>query len=321
MRNRAPLLAAVLVAFLAVGVGAFVALSPEEPAVAPNETTPAAAQNSDYNLVVVMGCTLRRDQLSPYGGPEALTPWLGEMARQGVVFDDLVSSSSWTKESSTALFTGQQAASVGMIEPGTEHSQRVLSPQVQTLAEQLGEAGWYAVGVTANPHLNTTYGFSQGFDAYHDTASQGFATRNKIAGTEVVQLGLDLLDQRPKDDAPFYMRLVLIDPHTPLGVDKAEVQAQLGEGISERLANYRAGVARVDTALSHLDEGLRERGYTPENTFVVLVTDHGEGLMMPRHHRAQHGRVLYRSLTSVPWLIRGPGVVPHRIQGLASHRR
>ncbi|NCG20127.1 MAG: sulfatase-like hydrolase/transferase, partial [Rhodobacterales bacterium] len=298
---------------VSVIVGIAVDSRPSTPAVAQVQTSA-----SPKNLVVVMGCTLRRDQLSPYGGPQALTPFMTQMAQDGVVFEDLVSSSSWTKESSTALFTGFQAASVGMIEPGVHHSQRVLSPQAETLAERLSNAGWFTAGVTANPHLNTTYGLAQGFTAYRDTASAGFAKRNKIPGTEVVQLGLDLLDGRPAD-APFYLRLVLIDPHTPLNVPFPEIDAQRSPGVPERLANYRAGVARVDQALSDLDEGLRARGFSPENTYLVLVTDHGEGLSMPEHHRGQHGRVLYRSLTSVPWLIRGPGVVPHRIAGIASH--
>ena len=271
------------------------------------------------NLVVVMGCTLRRDQLSPYGGPAELTPWMGQMGEEGAVFTDLIASSSWTKESSTALFTGFPAATVGMIEPGVGHNDRVLSPQITTLAEQLQGAGWNTIGVTANPNLNALYGLAQGFDQYRDTVSEGFAKRHKIDGTEVVQLALDALDEQEDPSQLMYMRLVLIDPHTPLTVLGREAEVHRQPGVSERLAVYRAGVARVDAALAQLDTGLRERGYTPENTFMVLVTDHGEGLSMPEHHRGQHGRVLYESLTSVPWLVRGPGVVPHRIDGLASH--
>lgn len=281
----------------------------------------AAAPQGAPNIVVVLGCTLRRDQLTPYGGHAEATPWLAATAAEGVLFDDVIASSSWTKESSTAIFTGRQALSVGMTEPLAHHSVRVLSPAVETLAERLTESGWYAVGVTANPHLNTDFGLADGFDHYRDTSSAGFARKNRIDGAEVVATALEMLDDRSDGgERPFYMRLVLIDPHAPLAIPRNEVARFAEAGVSERLAAYRAGVRRVDDALAALDEGLRSRGYGPENTLFVLVTDHGEGLRLPPHHRDQHGRVLYPSVTRVPWIVRGPGVARGaRVEGLVSH--
>lgn len=281
----------------------------------------APAAEGAPNVVVVLGCTLRRDQLTPYGGPSETTPWLARAAASGVVFDDVIASSSWTKESSTALFTGHQALSVGMVEPGRHHSLRVLAPEVETLAERLAAHGWYTLGVTANPHLNTDFGLAQGFDHYRDTRSSGFARKNRIHGQEVVDLALQMLDDRQEQaDRPFYMRLVLIDPHEPLAIPRPEAERFAEPGLSKRLVDYRAGVRRLDDALAALDAGLAARGYTPENTLFVLVSDHGEGLNLPPHHRDQHGRVLYRSLTQVAWILRGPGVAEGaRITGLASH--
>lgn len=272
------------------------------------------------NLVVVMGCTLRRDQLGPYGGPADLTPWLSDAAAHGTVFTDTVSASSWTKESSTAIFTGRRAASVGMIDPGPRHSTRVLHDSVTTLAEHLQAQGYWTGGVTANPHLNSTYGLAQGFDAYTDTASTGFSRQDKIHGDKVVAQALAALDARADSDRPFYLRLVLIDPHQPIDIDRSEWSDLQTGDVSARLAKYRAGVARVDRALEQLDRGLKARGHDSRDTVFVLVTDHGEGLHLPVHHRGQHGRVLYPSLTSVPWVLRGPGVAQgHHVDGLSAH--
>jgi arylsulfatase A-like enzyme len=279
------------------------------------------SQGPPPNIVLILGCTLRRDQLTPYGAPPNVSPFVAEVRAEGTLFTDVIASSSWTKESSTALLTGHPASTVGMTEPLRRHSTRVLPQQLTTLAEQLSSHGYGTVGVTANPHLNSTYGFDQGFDHYEDTSSRGFSLQNKIPGREVVARGLALLDQRdPKTTRPFYMQLVLIDPHQPSKVSPKRVSPFQGPGISERLASYRANVRQVDNALRSLDEGLRARGYTPENTIFVLVADHGEGLNLPEHHRQQHGRVLYPSLTSVPWILRGPGVQEgHTVTGLASH--
>jgi len=278
-------------------------------------------QRPPPNIVFILGCTLRKDQLSPYGGPEQTTPFLTEVRESGTLFSDVVAASSWTKESSTALFTGHSAATVGMTEPLRRHSKRVLPERLTTLAEHLSGRGYATYGVTANPHLNSTYGFDQGFDGYEDTASRGFALQNKIPGSEVVDKALSLLDSRPEDaDSPFYLQLVLIDPHQPSKVPPKRLQRFQGEGITDRLAAYRANVRQVDDALRRLDDGLRRRGYTPDNTLFLLVADHGEGLNLPEHHRQQHGRVLYPSLISVPWLLRGPGVARgHTVDGLAAH--
>lgn len=273
------------------------------------------------NLVVVLGCTLRRDQLSPYGGPAEVSPWLDAMARDGVVFEDVVAASSWTMESSTAIFTGRPAISVGMVEPADHHSVRVLSERVDTLAERLAARGWYTLGVTANPHLNTDFGLAQGFDHYRDTQSAGFAKRNRVHGADAVASALAMLDDRGDEaDRPFYLRLVLIDAHVPLMVEPAEVARFTAPGVPDRLATYRAGVRRVDDALAALASGLRARGYDADDTLFVMVTDHGEGLNLPEHHRDQHGRVLYPTITSVPWIVQGPGVARGvRVEGLASH--
>jgi arylsulfatase A-like enzyme len=207
-----------------------------------------------------------------------------------------------------------------MTDPGPEHSARILAEPVQTLAERLSAVGYDTLGVTANPHLNSAWGLAQGFDEYHDTTSTGFKKKERINAEEVVDLSLNMLSERRDPDRPFYLRMVTIDPHAPLEVTHAEHERFGQPGVPARVARYRAGVNRVDTALSRLDRALTTRGYTPENTLFVLITDHGEGLSWPEHHRGQHGRVLYPSVISVPWLLRGPGVaVGHRVQGLVSH--
>src|SRR5688572_12750729 len=58
------------------------------------------------NLVLVVGCTVRKDQTSLHGGPPATTPFLASLATEGVTLDDLVSAAPWTRAASTALLTG-----------------------------------------------------------------------------------------------------------------------------------------------------------------------------------------------------------------------
>lgn len=291
-----------------------------EPPPPPLPARPERAPEGAPAVVVAMTCTLRRDQVAPYGGVPAATPWMAALAAQGALFDDAIAASSWTKASATAMFTGQHALEVGMVEPGPGQNRRVLADEHVTLAERLHAAGWDTLGVTANPNLNEAFGLAQGFDRYRDTATRGFAKRNRISGADAVAAALELVANRDDPERPFYLRVAIIDPHTPLRVEREEVEPFKADGTRRRLARYRAGVRQTDDALAVLDAGLAELGWGPERVVWAVVADHGEGLLLPEHHRAQHGRVLYPSTVRVPWLMRGPGIAPGRtIGGLASH--
>ncbi len=273
------------------------------------------------NVVVVVTCTMRRDQLTPYGGPPETSPWMAGMAARGARFDDLIAASAWTKESVTAILTGQMAIDVGMTDPSAALGRRRLAPEVTTLGERLTDAGWWALGRTANPHINAEFGFAQGLDRYQGTVETGFARDHKLSAAELVDASLRDLRARTPEEAerPFYLQLVVIDPHWPITAEPTELARFEGAGVPGRLAAYRAMVRRVDDALAALDAGLREIGHG-DDTLIVVTADHGEGLDLPPHHRSQHGRVLYRSLTQVGWLLAGPGVGPGVVvDGVASH--
>jgi N-acetylglucosamine-6-sulfatase len=117
-----------------------------------------------------------------------------------------------------------------------------------------------------------------------------------------------------------FLQLTTIDPHFPITAQPEERRRFLAPGVPRLLADYRAMLRRADDAMADLERRLAAYGVRPANTLWVVVADHGEGLALPPHHRAQHGRVLYDSLVRVGWVARGPGVRPGtRVTGLASH--
>jgi len=269
------------------------------------------------HVVLVIGCTVRRDQLTPYGGPDTTTPFLAELASGGAVFSDAVAASSWTKASTVALITGRHALSLDMVEPSIERNERALDPEITTLAEHFVAAGYETVGATANPNLNTAFGLAQGFDHYRDV--DGRIIEGKIVGGVLVERLLDLVDARRAPQRPLYLRAMLVDAHVPRdGLSEAEVAAHRGPEVPPQLAEYRGQLRRFDDALRALAEGLEGRGIRPEETLWVIVADHGEGLDLHPHHRG-HGRTLYPSMLRVPWIVRGPGVpAGTEVSGLAS---
>ena len=269
------------------------------------------------NVVLVIGCTVRRDQLTPYGGPETTTPFLAELAARGARFEDAIAASSWTKASTVAMITGRHALSVGMVEPTMYRNERALHPDRTTLAEHFVEAGYETLGATGNPNLNIAFGLAQGFDAYRD--ADGRIVDGKIGGEALVERLLALIDERQAPHRPLYLRAMFVDAHVPRDdLSDREAQIHRDPQVPPQLAEYRGQLRRFDRAVRALHDGLAARGLDDRNTLWVVVADHGEGLYVPRHHRG-HGRTLYGSMIRVPWLIHGPGI-PAGIEvlGLAS---
>ncbi len=288
-------------------------------AIEPNGPRPEPPENAQ-NVVLVFGCTVRRDQVGVYGGVDGVTPWIDSLAAEGTRFDDALSVSSWTRASAVGVLTGRHPLALGMPEPGPRNSERVLPDAADTLAEHLAAAGWLTFGITANPNLNTNYGMAQGMDRYVDSSEKGFR-RERMSGMDVVNQALDMLDERSEGERerPFYLQLMLIDAHTPRRASRSETQRFETPGITADMATYRATLHQLDGALDQLDRGLRSRGYDADDTLFVFVADHGEGLDSPPHHGPGHGKKMYPTTVQIPWILRGRDVPEGKVvEGLSS---
>jgi len=274
------------------------------------------------NVVLVIVCTLRKDQLTPYGAPAVNSPFLQSLAEQGALFERAYAASPWTRTASTAIMTGYHPIQVGMIEPAHTASQRRLSANVQTLAESFHDQGYRTVGVTANPNTNEVFGFAQGFDAYVEMTNLWRESgHTKVPGFKAVASALEAADQTAASHPtkPLYLRMMILDPHTPIRVQREAAEPYMEGEVPPRVAKYRAMVARADLAISQLWDGLAERGMDETNTVLTVINDHGEGLSFPPHHGIGHGNLTYSATAAMPWLVYGAGIQPgHRIGGLAS---
>ena len=272
------------------------------------------------NVVLIIGCTLRRDQMTPYGAPNFTTPFLARLAKRGVVFEHAVDSAPWTRPATTAILTGHHAASIGMVEPGFKLNRRRLHGSVETLAERLSEAGYETIGLTANPNLNAVFGFDQGFDVYME--AQGLWSDHDIAKVPALQLAVEahtLIDGRDDEDAPLFLQVLTIDTHEPIDAYPKRARHLSRDGVPPRIGAYRVELQRWDEGLEELWQGLRRRGYTETNTVLMVVNDHGEGLSWPPEHGVGHGNFLFPSAVDMPWVVYGAGVAQgHRVRGMAS---
>lgn len=321
---------ALSVGVLAVALGA-VLLGGAEEAPAPSDTgglavvsdpregAPPPAREGLPHVVLLVGCTVRRDQLEMYGGPPGLGAELARFAADGALFDDAIAAAPWTKASATALLTGWHALQIGMTEPSAKRNHRRLSRDRTTLAEHLRAAGYHTVGATANPNLNAVFGFDQGFDAYVQLEKLWREDMRKLGADELLPVALAELDALPDDGRPRFLQVVLVDAHAPYQAGPVARARWSEPGVPPQVAAYRAALQGFDRGFASLEAALAARGMDQGNTVFVVVSDHGEGLGWPAHHGKAHGRFLAPSVVGAVWAARGPGVGQGvRIDGVAS---
>lgn len=270
------------------------------------------------NVVLLVGCTLRADQLAAYGNDVDPTPTLTRWASEGAVYLNNLSTAPWTKPSTAAIVSGRWPTALGMATRKRGLDTRKLPDDAVTLAERLHAAGYRTHGGAANPNAGGVFGFDQGFDAYFNPDKlwrEG--AEGKVDGAGVVDAVLQSL-AKTEDGRPFYLQLLLVDAHEPY--DQGEAwKAWSAPGVSRKVAMYRAMLAHFDAQVARLEQGLTALGHDAHDTVFVFVGDHGEGLNLPPHHGWGHGNYLYASTVHVPFVVRGPGVAPGtRIEALTS---
>ena len=269
-------------------------------------------------VVLVIGCTLRADRIGAYGNPrEGVSPYLDELAARGALFEEMHSNAPWTRPSIGSLTTGRYPLVLGIDDPGPGMNTTLgVHPDFETLGEAFTRGGYAAIGATANPNANGTFGMDQGFATYLELAALWREESSKIPGEEVVEAWLKSAARVQGD---LFGQLVLIDTHAPLS-QEARVPRHFGLEVMARptkLDRYDAAVRIFSDAVQQLDEGLAELGR--EDRTLVIVGDHGEGLHTPKHAGKAHGRFLYDANIGTPWILSAPDIPPARVTGLASN--
>ena len=91
--------------------------------------------------------------------PNDLTPNIDEIGKKSYSFSNAYSNGPGTNQSLPALLT-----SVRFL----KHDGFYLSEKYPTLAEILGQHGYYTIGFNSNPFLSSKFGYGRGFNEYHD---------------------------------------------------------------------------------------------------------------------------------------------------------
>ena len=275
-------------------------------------------------IVLVSIDTLRRDHVGLYGYPKPTTPRIDALARQALVCDDAVSTSSWTLPAHLSMLTSVDPGAHG----GTD-MHHGFNHRVPSLPELLRKAGWATQAVTSHLYVSATYGLDAGFDHldfHQDRKAKDVADR-----------AIDLLDRL--GDRPFFLFLHFYDPHWHYDPPEAELRVfeptpyrgaitGLWQDFKERrpedvspadlahlLALYDGEIRYTDEHVGRILDHLEQRGLAA-GTLVMVTSDHGEEFL--DHGSWEHQKTLYEEVVRVPLLLRGPGVPALRVAAQAS---
>jgi choline-sulfatase len=254
-----------------------------------------ASGPAGLNVLLITVDTTRADFLGCYGRSNGRTPNMDGLAREGVLFQRCISASPMTGPSHASIFTAAYPFVHGARRNGTHP----LVDANVTLTEILKKAGYRTQATIANFILNRQFGFSQGFDVYHDVSAAAAADpqSSERKGDEICNDALTLL--RTPGPEPFFLWVHFFDPHAPY-----ETKRPAPYTVAEA---YEDEIAFMDEQIGRLLGELRSLGIA-DRTLVVLVGDHGEGL--GEHGESQHGHFLYETTLRVPLLMRSPGKIP-----------
>ncbi len=181
-------------------IGKPVAMGPHEP----NST----------NVILVVVDTQRTDFLNPYGAKRPISPFLSEMASQGITFTRAFSTAPWTPPAMVSMITGlnpsehgiTKGTAVGQGDSRRVRGQRALPDEAVTMAELLKEQGYTTFGINTNYHLNAKYGFAQGFDRF---------AGNNFAFLPYPTLMVESLAGEIRGAPKYFLWLHFFDPHFP----------------------------------------------------------------------------------------------------------
>ena len=279
------------------------------------------------NVLLITVDTFRPDRLSVYGNTRQTSPHLDSLSADGVLFEQAMSSSSWTTPGLMSVLSGLWAPTHGVDVRG-----KSLRPGTPTMATLLRQAGYAAPDIL---YLSSIPDFS------NLGLTESYADRDKYLpnGDEVLFRALEAYQ-----DSTFFLYYHYRNLHLPYKPSEAFEHLYLPEDFDQSdfvhnkvkivqenvtiplgsvsfhpsdrewiLGLYDARVREMDeTLFKPLIAKLKELGLY-ENTLIIVTADHGEELLehgFIGHPSTSFKGSAYDELLHIPLIMSCPNLLP-----------
>jgi arylsulfatase A-like enzyme len=265
------------------------------------------------NILLITIDTLRRDRLGCYGYSLDTSPFIDQLAKEGVVFKHVLTPLPLTDPSHASILTSLHPLTHQLMQNAAE-----LNTGVETLAEVLKENGYYTIGTVGVKILSGEYNFSQGFDSFSDQWDpeikdfkgelKDFNGKfQRVAKSVNMSLEKQIENYLDKQkNKPFFIWVHYYDPHIPY-IDREEIVLNVKR---KQWIQYDKEVRYTDNYIGQLYRFLEEKGLT-EKLVTCITADHGEQL-------GEHGFGavhwdFYSETTFVPLIFHGYKIPQNKI--------
>lgn len=301
----------------------------------------------NLNVVLIVMDAVRADHLSCYGYNKPTTPFLEELAANGILFDGAFASAPWTPPSHASLFTGTYPSRHGV----DVNENLNLGEENTTLAQILAASGYRTFAILPDAHLSSARGFHRGFHDYVETFRLPYfkldfgimetSARNLLLGRDkrsslINKLVKRWLTDNADSDIPFFAfinyktahnryqspwpfrRRFEIKPTATQDKKKLDFFSEAGgytymagkfEMSEEDLEVVRS---RYDGAIACIDQRIRDlvqflKAKKLYDDTLIMVTA-DHGENFGEHRLAYHLFCLYDSLIRVPLIFHAPAI-------------
>ena len=230
-----------------------------------------SAKQAKPNFLIIMADDCTYNDLPVYGGQNAATPNIDQLASEGLVFNRAYLGSAMCQPCRAELYSGLYP-----MRNGCAWNHSASRPNITTMPHHLGALG-YRVGLAGKVHVkpDKTFAFTKvgGFDAS--------CVRNPTRPHNLQGITRFMADNQSQ---PFCLVVALVEPHVPWVMgdaskyppEKLKLPANMADTprTREAFSRYLAEITYMDKQVGEILEVLEGSGRA-DDTFVLFTSEQG----------------------------------------------